>query len=131
MAHFIDERCDGCSACAHQCPTEAISGRRGELYTVAPELCIDCNVCGWICHVEAVLDERGERIARRRRPERPRPLIDVDRCNGCGLCVDFCPFDCLTLIGPRFQGVVMLDAPGACVACSDCAAVCIKDAIVM
>jgi ferredoxin len=131
VAHTIDQRCDGCSACFYQCPVEAISGLYGSLHAVDPMLCIDCGVCGAICPVEAVVDEWGVRVARVPRDRRPRPVVHPDRCNGCGMCVDFCPFGCHAIVGARYAGVSIHAHPLRCVSCAECARNCIKGAITM
>lgn len=131
MAHSINALCDGCSACAGQCPTQAIRGRFKELYSIDARLCIDCGVCGWICPLDAVLDASGAVVPHLPRDQRPRPVVDPDGCNGCRMCIDVCPTDALSLVGPIFRGVALLSQPLACVACGDCATVCIKRAIEM
>jgi len=131
VAHRINDRCDGCSACAGQCPTKAITGRFKERYTVTERLCIDCGVCGWICPIEAVEDAVGRIVPHLPRDQRPRPVIDAESCNGCKLCVDICSVDALKIIGPQFQGVAVLSGPLACVACGDCVTVCLKRAVTM
>ncbi len=78
-----------------------------------------------------MLDETGALAARVPRNLRARPRVDHALCNGCGLCVDFCPFDCLSLVGRRYQALVWLAEPLACVSCADCQRVCIKHAITM
>lgn len=46
---------------------------------VRDELCHSCGVCGGICPKGAIeFDDRA------------RPLIDVNSCNGCGLCLQVC-----------------------------------------
>ncbi len=131
MAHTINDLCNGCSACAGQCPTRAIHGRFKELYAVDERLCIDCGVCGWICPIDAVEDQHGVLVPTLRRNQRPRPLIDPERCNGCKLCVDICSVDALRIVGPIYRGVAVLSSPRACVACGDCATICIKGAVTM
>ena len=131
MPYVINEICNGCSACALQCPTRAISGEFKVRYDVEPRLCIDCGVCGAVCPLPAVLDHNGQPAPRILRNQRLRPLIDVDLCNGCGLCVDFCPFDCLDIVGPRFLGVATLAEAHGCVSCRECEVICIKGAIEM
>lgn len=130
MAHVIDERCNGCSACARQCPVQAIDGVFREQYRVDGALCIDCGVCGWICPKTAVVDERGRRVQRLRRDQRPRPVVDVDLCNGCALCLDLCPFDCRALVGRVHAGISYLALPDRCVACGECERICDKRAII-
>ena len=131
MAHTINALCDGCSACAGQCPTEAIHGLFKERYTIDERLCIDCGVCGWICPIDAVLDAKGAVVPHLPRDQRPRPLVDPEGCNGCKLCVDICSVDALKIVGPQYRGVAVLAEPLACVACGDCVPICIKGAITM
>lgn len=123
--------CDGCSACAQQCPVAAISGHFKERYAIDAALCIDCGVCGLVCPKQAVFDGNGQLAVRIPRDQRPRPVIDENLCNGCHLCADFCPFGCLRMLGPRYQGHAALAIPHRCVSCGDCARVCIKGAITL
>lgn len=131
MSHFIHAECNGCNACARQCPTSAITGEPDGRYVIEPALCIDCSVCGIICPVEAVTDERGRRVPRIPRDQRPRPVIDLHLCNGCTMCVEICPFDCLSIVGKPFFGGCYLSEPQACVSCADCVTICLKGAIRM
>ena len=131
MPFRIEAPCNGCTACASQCPTAAIAGARDGLHVIDPRLCIECGVCGLICPVEAVLDAQGARAVRLPRSQRPRPVVELEACNGCGLCVDFCPFDCLCIVGPLHRGVALLARPLACVSCAECVRACPKDAVAM
>ena len=131
MAHLITEDCTGCSACQRQCPVEAIQGEFKKRYIIDPLLCVDCGVCGWICPDDAVLDAAGELVPRLPRPMRPRPQVLEHLCNGCGVCLDYCPFDCRDLIGPRHDGFAFLSSPMRCVGCGECSTSCIKGAIEM
>lgn len=131
MAHLITEDCTGCSACQRQCPVEAISGTFKERYVIDASTCVDCGVCGWICPDDAVLDGHGAPVPRLPRPMRPRPNVLEELCNGCGVCLDYCPFDCRDLVGDRHGGFSYLSGPGRCVGCGECSASCIKGAIVM
>lgn len=131
MAHWFNNNCDGCSACARQCPTDAIFGRFKHTYQVDPALCIDCGVCGMICPIEAVVDQHGRIASRLPRVQRLRPIVDPTMCNGCTMCVDYCPWDCLSVVGGTFAGIAILSEPMACVSCGECVDVCIKGAVTM
>lgn len=131
MPHSIDRTCEGCSACAHQCPVGAITGTFKQRYDIDAGLCIDCGVCGVVCPVESVHDARGAIVPHLRRTERPRPVVHADLCNGCAVCLAYCPFDCRAVVGPVHHGVSFLADPRACVSCGECARCCIKGAITM
>lgn len=58
--------------------------------------------------------------------------IDVKRCKGCGLCVEFCPRHCLDLaegLNPIGYHPARLHEPGACTSCALCAEVCPESGI--
>lgn len=58
--------------------------------------------------------------------------IEEDRCKGCGLCVDFCPKDCLEMSkGLNRIGYhpVVLVKPDDCTSCAMCAQMCPETAI--
>lgn len=131
MPHRFNANCNGCSACVHQCPTGAITGEFQVRYDIDPNRCIDCAVCGMICDVQAVEDGAGNIVARIPRNRRPRPVLNLELCNGCGLCVDYCPFACLSLVGSPHSGLSLLVEPLACVSCGECASICMKGAVSM
>ena len=60
-----------------------------------------------------------------RQDERPVPLIDPRRCNGCGLCVAVCPNGALALRG---LVVAVVDAQ-ACSYAGHCERICRERAI--
>jgi ferredoxin len=60
-------------------------------------------------------------------PQRPflgkAPILDVERCTGCGACVDVCGFGAVELDGrPSFDST-------RCEACGACIAMCREDAL--
>lgn len=55
----------------------------------------------------------------------PHPVIEVEECVGCGICVDVCPQEVLELA----DGVVEVGNEDACVGCGDCVEECPMGAI--
>jgi coenzyme F420-reducing hydrogenase delta subunit/ferredoxin len=57
----------------------------------------------------------------------PVAVVDLDHCNGCGLCFDDCPFDAISMQartdGKRFEREIIVD-PDLCGACGICAGSC-------
>jgi MinD superfamily P-loop ATPase len=53
------------------------------------------------------------------------PIIDVDRCDGCGLCLGVCRFGTLELVGK----IVTIVETAECDWCTDCELVCPTGAI--
>ncbi len=53
------------------------------------------------------------------------PTIDRERCDGCGMCVETCPTGAVEL---GAEGPVIV-RPEDCTYCTDCEAVCPRDAI--
>lgn len=130
MTHHILDGCIGCTACAVQCPAFAIEAVPGKKHVVHVELCIDCGVCGVVCPVPGVvIDEAGQAVTRVPRSVRPLPAFHPDDCNGCGACVDLCPFQVIGLTGPRFQSLARLIAESGCVHCGECVRACPRHAV--
>lgn len=50
----IEENCTGCTVCAKNCPTDAISGNRKEPHFIDQEKCIKCGACFTKCKFEAI-----------------------------------------------------------------------------
>jgi coenzyme F420-reducing hydrogenase delta subunit/ferredoxin len=57
----------------------------------------------------------------------PKAVVDLEHCNGCGLCFEDCPFDAISLVarsdGRKFEHEVEVD-PALCGACGICAGSC-------
>ena len=53
------------------------------------------------------------------------PLIDPDRCDGCGLCARACPAAALTMSG----GLAVVSRPEACDYAGLCEMICPRQAI--
>ncbi len=124
---IIAENCTGCTACEQRCPTQAISGRKGEAFIIEAASCIDCGACGVICPDDSILDTFGQMTSVLKKVERPIAVINPDSCNGCGVCIDVCPFDALYPApgnsGPIYLGLVEVDEI-KCVGCKLCEEVC-------
>jgi NADH-quinone oxidoreductase subunit F len=46
--------CTGCTLCARDCPTKAISGERKKPHAVNEELCVKCGKCFTVCNFGAI-----------------------------------------------------------------------------
>jgi len=55
----------------------------------------------------------------------PLPLIDSNRCTGCGLCVLLCPTGAVAVVG----NIARIVRPGACTFCEVCESYCPESAI--
>lgn len=53
------------------------------------------------------------------------PLIDLDRCNGCGCCEQLCPTQAVEVVG----GKAVIVRPEACTYCEVCETYCPYEAI--
>jgi 2-oxoglutarate ferredoxin oxidoreductase subunit delta len=58
--------------------------------------------------------------------------IDVERCKGCALCIDFCPKASISLseeLNLKGYFVAAFDAAGDCTGCGHCALMCPEVAV--
>lgn len=53
------------------------------------------------------------------------PIIDVEKCNGCGLCVEVCSCQALVIV----DNVISIHETDECGWCTLCEAVCTEGAI--
>jgi len=51
----VNEACTGCTVCAKNCPSNAISGGRKEIHFIDQEKCIKCGICVTKCNFDAIV----------------------------------------------------------------------------
>jgi NADH:ubiquinone oxidoreductase subunit F (NADH-binding)/(2Fe-2S) ferredoxin len=49
------DKCVGCTACARNCPVDAISGEAKKPHYIDPDTCIRCGICKNVCNYDAIL----------------------------------------------------------------------------
>jgi formate hydrogenlyase subunit 6/NADH:ubiquinone oxidoreductase subunit I len=116
------------------CPVQAISGEKKEMHFISASLCIECGSCGRICPESAVLSDQGKTVARMKKADWPKPLIDAVRCSACENCVAVCPTQALAMADealPLAKNKAVLARPGKCVSCGWCKDNCMFEAITM
>ena len=55
--HIDESKCNGCTACAKNCPQNAIIGEKKQPHKIQTALCIKCGICREICPHNAVIVE--------------------------------------------------------------------------
>ncbi|MFO7722235.1 MAG: NADH-ubiquinone oxidoreductase-F iron-sulfur binding region domain-containing protein [Bacteroidales bacterium] len=50
----VEENCVGCTACARNCPVNAISGEKKQIHYIHQEMCIKCGACYDRCKFSAI-----------------------------------------------------------------------------
>jgi NADP-reducing hydrogenase subunit HndC len=57
LSYKITDKCVGCTACARQCPVNAISGKVKEKHVIDQNKCIKCGACMSVCKFKAIVKE--------------------------------------------------------------------------
>ncbi len=124
----IDENCIGCGACMAQCPVNCIELEMPSPVHIGSE-CVYCGKCSAICPVSAVElkeeyfeAENDEIILKRRKITGPRNgevEVNDSICQACGVCVNNCPVDALTLENDKISV-----NQETCIACGECQSLC-------
>lgn len=129
----VEDKCIGCSTCINECPVECI-----ELELPSPihigEVCVYCGKCVQTCPVDAITlkeeffyRENSKILYIRRDIKEPRSgdvIPDDINCQSCGVCVNKCPVDALSLEEDK----IIVDYE-KCILCGECEAICPVDAI--
>ncbi len=129
----IAENCIGCGACIDQCPVDCI-----ELEIPAPihigEDCVYCGLCVPACPFDAIkiseeqfYTKDGKIFFARERITGSRTgevIIDDLSCQRCGVCVNKCPEDALSIEDDK----LIVDKE-KCILCAECEGICPLNAI--
>ncbi|WP_249164868.1 4Fe-4S binding protein [Methanobacterium alkalithermotolerans] len=131
----VDENCIGCGSCIEPCPVRCIQLEMPSPIHIGEE-CVKCGKCVEICPMDAV-DLKEEyfatdenRILFRRRTiqgmKQGEVKVDNDLCQSCGVCVNKCPVDALSLKQDDLQVNRQ-----KCIVCGECETICPVKAIEM
>ncbi len=86
-----------------------------------------CNCCDDCCQSFTLLISDGLNICD---PSRFAAVVDVEKCNGCGSCLERCYFGALCLAETEDGEVLVIDTD-KCMGCGLCRVVCPEDAIAL
>ena len=71
--HILPGLCDGCGACAEECPEEAIAGGRRKIHVIDQDACEQCGRCYQVClGLKKAVVKAGP--VKPRTPKRPIPV---------------------------------------------------------
>ena len=92
-----------------------------------------CNCCGCCC--EAMIAARRFAIMNPVHTTNFLPLVDQDRCNGCGKCVNVCPVEAMTLVSANYHDKPKMKKASLnediCLGCGLCVKACDKNSIIL
>jgi energy-converting hydrogenase A subunit Q len=123
-----EDTCIGCGACMKECPVECIELEMPSPIHIGKD-CVYCGQCVETCPFQAItLKEEsfhveGGRIIFERKdilgPSKGEVIIDSLACQRCGVCVNKCPVDAMTLENDEIR--VDHDK---CIFCGECQRIC-------
>ena len=71
--HILPDLCDGCGACAEECPEDAIAGGRKKIHVIDQDDCTQCGRCYEVClDLQKAVVKAGP--VKPRTPKRPIPV---------------------------------------------------------
>ncbi|MBQ6141032.1 MAG: 4Fe-4S binding protein [Kiritimatiellae bacterium] len=108
-SHIDDRKCINCKECISQCICSNIENsckmtaqsdedaitKKDLLPRIAfciHQLCNGCGRCSRTFYCDTFLDRRGKDLP---------PIMDLQNCTGCGLCVQTCPNGAIQLFAPK------------------------------
>jgi len=137
--------CDACKVCAPSCSRRYImlaAPKNGGTFSgptafirasgnVAMGLNTDTPTPGWLLPVirPGVLGEIDTSLGMEVGLLPGRVFVNDARCRGCGLCVEACPFDALSLKNGKGEAKTASLEPSLCRGCNLCTSVCPTDAL--
>ncbi len=137
--------CDACKVCAPSCRRRYImlsAPKNGGAFTgptafirasgnIAMGLTANEPTPGWLLPVirPGALGEIDTSLGMEVGLLPGRVYVNEERCRGCGLCVEVCPFDALSLKNGSGQAKVAYLEPSLCRGCNLCTSVCPTDAV--
>ncbi len=129
----LEDECIGCSKCIGECPVECIELEMPSPVHIGNE-CVYCGKCVETCPVDAIsLKEEyfktsnGNILFIRKKLHEPRMgsvAYDAETCQSCGICVNKCPVNALTLENDK----IIVDS-NKCIVCGECESICPVNAI--
>lgn len=102
IAVIDEEKCTGCGKCAEECPRSCIAlleqdattyaacrnqDKGKAVLSVCTSGCISCKLCEKTCPEKAITMQDN------------LPVIDYEKCTGCGLCAQKCKPGCIVYMG--------------------------------